>query len=991
MIMKQTQLRSQLQSMLTKLFGGFMKQRFHRRSVFIFILLFILSLIFSPIIAYSQSSSDAVLLTSHLEVSQVSESNLIERAKSLYSQQQFEKAAEAWQEAVIFFTEQGEPLNQAIALSNLSLAYQKIGQWDEANQAITQSLFLLEQLPETPEKTQVYAQALDIKGSLELAKGNPKAALKAWEKAFEIYQNTGDLTGSNQNQINQVQALRVLGYYNRAEDVLEQMVKRLEIQPDSAEKAITFVSLGDIFRVMGKPKESQENLDKGKKLAKKLDFPEVQAAALISLGNLARSKIPFNTRESGKETQQSEQYQEAQNYYQKAVDVATSTTIKIKAQLNQLNLKVVTQDWTDINKLQANIREKLKQVPQNQATIYSKLNLVQSLMCFAEAGSSPDERKDFSPLLQPCFLTAEDAKSFEENNSISVSWEEIRNLTLEAVEDAEHLKNTHAQAYALGYLGATSQQERNFDQAEKYTREALKLKSISSYEAGEITYLLQWQLGRLKKAQKDTDIDPGRIYNIALQTQLESLPPEKNNAELDIIKIYDVAFKTLSSLRRDLLAISPDVRYSFRDSIEPLYREYVDLLLKREEPIQENLKQARQIIEALQLAEVNDFFQDACTEAIPQKIDSVVDNIKTPTTVIYPIVLEDRIEVILKLPGKDNLEHYRTTEEIQIEKFKQMIDEKFRANLSSNPNREKDRGEREKKKKEFLDYSSKIYEWLIRPAEDKQILSKDTTLVFVLDGSLRKIPMAALYDSVKKEYLIEKYAIALAPGLQLLSPKPFSEINLNVLLAGVGEGQTLKVRKKPFEPLPQVEQELNDLQALLSPNNPTLLNQDFSVSNLESQLDQTDLTVVHIATHGVFDSNLDDSYIVAWEKELTAREIDRILREQRSDQSVPIELLTLSACDTAEGDDRAILGIAGVAVRAGARSTIASLWKVNDSSTAEFMRLLYEELLTANEIGTVNKAKALQKVQLDFLTKYPDKDWKQPYYWAPFVLIGNWF
>lgn len=936
-MMKPTQLWNRLRSILKNLFWIFIKQRFHQRSLLIFILLFIVSLICSPVIVSSQS---------HPGLAQVSESNLVEKAQSLYTEQQFDQAATVWQKAVIFFTEQKDPFNLAIALSNLSLTYQKQGKWDEATQAITQSFFILQQLEETPETNKVYAQALDIQGSLELAKGHPKAALEAWEKAFEIYQTTGDLTRSNQNQINQVQALRVLGYYNRAEDILEQMTQRLEIQKNSDEKAITFVSLGDILRVMGKPKEAQKNLENGKNLAKKRKLPEVQAAALISLGNLARSQASVNKPEF---------YEEAYDYYQEAFEISKSKITKIQAKLNQLSLFIIDQelaeikDFSNLNNLKEEIIDKLKKVPQNQATIYSKLNLVQSLMCFAEAGSSPDERQDFSPLLQTCFPIAEDAQSSEENNLISVSWEEIRNLTIEAVEDAERLKNTHAQAYALGYIGATYQQTQNFDQAEKYTREALELESISSYESGEITYLLQWQLGRLQKA--------------------------KNDAELDPKKAYDVAFQTLSSLRRDLLAISSDVRYSFRDSIEPLYREYVDLLLKPDKPSLENLKQARIVIEALQLAEVNDFFQDACTEARPKEIDTVVDNLKTPTTVIYPIVLEDRIEVILKLPGQDNFYHYRT--KIKKQEVQTTINS-FRRSLA-NP-------------VERSDESKMVYEWLIRPAENENKLPEDTTLVFVLDGVLRKIPMAVLYDSVEEKYLIEKYAIALAPGLQLLSPEPFSEINLNVLLAGVGEGQTLKIGEEPeeFDPLPQVEQELNALQTLLSLNNPLLLNEDFSISKLESQLEQTDLTVVHIATHGVFGSNLDDSFIVAWQKELTAREIDRILREQRSEQSVPIELLTLSACDTAEGDDRAILGIAGVAVRAGARSTIASLWKVNDASTAEFMRLLYEELLKANETGTLDKAKALQKVQLDFLTQYPDKDWERPYYWAPFVLIGNW-
>ncbi|MEA5498390.1 CHAT domain-containing protein [Limnoraphis robusta] len=421
----------------------------------------------------------------------------------------------------------------------------------------------------------------------------------------------------------------------------------------------------------------------------------------------------------------------------------------------------------------------------------------------------------------------------------------------------------------------------------------------------------------------------------------------------------------------------------------------VDLLLKPEKPSLDNLKQARTVIEALQLAEINDFFQDACTEARPQEIDTVVDTITAPTTIIYPIILDDRIEVILKLPGDDNFFHYRRA--VKRQEVEQIINEGLGAYLSSNPALKEDASEQErvrseKAEKTFLDDSSTLYDWLIRPAEEQQKLSEGTTLVFVLDGALRSIPMAALYDSKAEKYLIEKYAIALAPGLQLLSPEPFSKISLNALLAGVSQEQTIEFREEneSFDPLPQVEEELNDLQTLLPLSNSPLFNENFSILNLENQLLQTDLTILHIATHGQFGSNLDESFVVAWKELLTARKIDRILREQRSDRAIPIELLTLSACETAEGDDQAILGIAGVAVRAGVRSTIATLWKVNDRSTAEFMKRLYQELLKANETGTVNKAKALQTVQLEFFKNSPNENWKLPHYWAPFVLIGNW-
>ncbi|MFZ1026997.1 MAG: tetratricopeptide repeat protein [Limnoraphis robusta] len=417
--MKPIKFWNKLRSKLTTVFGIFVKQRFHRRSTGIAILLFIFSLSFSPIIARSQSHPDIVFFNSYPEVAQVYEPNLVEQAKSFYTQQQFDQAAVAWKQAVIFFAEQKDPLNQAIALSNLSLTYQQLGRWNEATQAINRSLDLLQRLEKNQETAPVLAQTLDIQGSLELAKGNPQAALDAWKRAFKIYQDTGNLTHITQNQINQAQAWQTLGRYNRAEEILEQTAKHLESQPYSAEKAIAFVSLGDIFRVIGNPDESQIYLENGQEIAKKLNLPEVQAAALMSLGNFTRSQNRFNDPELN---------QKAQKYYQDALEIAAYKTTQIQAQLNQLNLSVVTQDWNKVNDLQAIIRQQLKQVPQNTATIYGKLNLVQNLMCFAEAETDPAQRKNFSPLLQSCFSGEYNASNSEENNFNPVSWQEIRTL-----------------------------------------------------------------------------------------------------------------------------------------------------------------------------------------------------------------------------------------------------------------------------------------------------------------------------------------------------------------------------------------------------------------------------------------------------------------------------------------------------------------------------------------------------------------------------------
>ncbi|MEL6502431.1 MAG: CHAT domain-containing protein, partial [Cyanobacteria bacterium J06623_1] len=115
-------------------------------------------------------------------------------------------------------------------------------------------------------------------------------------------------------------------------------------------------------------------------------------------------------------------------------------------------------------------------------------------------------------------------------------------------------------------------------------------------------------------------------------------------------------------------------------------------------------------------------------------------------------------------------------------------------------------------------------------------------------------------------------------------------------------------------------------------------------------------------------------------------QFDNLLRAGSLRRSKPIELLVLSACNTAQGDNEAILGLAGVAVRAGARSTIATLWSADDEATANLMGKFYTNLSQDNEIS---KARALRQAQLQLLAE-SDSQYRHPFYWAPFVLVGNW-
>ncbi|MEO1184091.1 MAG: CHAT domain-containing protein, partial [Cyanobacteria bacterium J06636_27] len=276
------------------------------------------------------------------------------------------------------------------------------------------------------------------------------------------------------------------------------------------------------------------------------------------------------------------------------------------------------------------------------------------------------------------------------------------------------------------------------------------------------------------------------------------------------------------------------------------------------------------------------------------------------------------------------------------------------------------------------EYSQTVYQWLIKPLE--QQLEKNQaveTLVFVLDTELRNIPMAVLYDQNNKEYLVEKkYALSVLPTSQLFNLRPSSE-KLKILAGGISEA--LEVENLQFESI-NAKEELNQISELASTQ--SLLNQQFNQKALQQKLKNEDFSVLHLATHGNFSSDPEQTYILAYNELLRPNDINRLLSGENQ-QSNRIELLVLSACQTANGDNRATLGLAGLAVRAGADSTLATLWKVNDEFTIKLIKRFYQELNTG-----VSKAEALHRAQksLVFTGKYRN----EPYDWGAYVLVGNW-
>ena len=913
-------------------------------------------IVVSPVLATVPINSAVPSLAGSL----VQTESLVQQGKTFYDAGQFSEAIKVLQQAVAAFKANGDELRQAMTLSNLSLAYQQLGQWAEAEQAIASSLSLLgysdrgreaeEQGRNSNPKSkiqnlEILAQSLDVQGRLQLARGQAESALTTWRQAADIYTKIADFSGLTRNRINSAQAMQALGLYRQAEKMLKEVNKILQQQPDSALKATGLRSLGNVFRVVGNLTESRKILAQSLEVAKRSPSPQLISDTLLSLGNTARAQQDTSA---------------ALSFYQQAATTSTLAT-RIQAQLNQLSLLLETKQWKDAQALLPLIQPQIANLPPSRTAVYTRINFAQSLMKLGTQESGVVETRYIASLQESEEKLGRQGdrveNSFLAHSSHAPSSLFVAQLLATAVQQARDLQDQRAISYALGHLGGLYEQTQQWDEARELTQQALLV--AQSIESSDIAYLWQWQLGRLLKKQGN-------------------IPAA--------IAAYTEAVNNLRFLRNDLVAVNPEVQFSFRDQVEPVYRQLVDLLLQSPHPSspqrtpnpplsrgdqggisQENLQIARNTIESLQLAELENFFRSACLDAKPELIDFVVDNEDRTAAIIYPIILSDRLEVILKLPTQEQLRHYVTRKSQQevedtLEQLQQYLKEPDRSN-------------------DVKELSQQVYSWLIQPLEPELEKMKVKTLVFVLDGALRNIPMAVLYNSKQQQYLIEKYAIALAPGLQLLEPRPLQRQRLNALTAGLSEERQIEGRE--FPKLESVRMELNQIESEVSKSE-ELLNQDFTKTNLQNQINSANFSIVHMATHGQFSSNLEETFILTWEQLLKINDLDNLLRTSDTSRSA-IELLVLSACETAAGDKRAALGLAGIAVRAGARSTLATLWSVDDQSTAEFMSEFYRQLTNSN----MTKAEALQRAQLA-LWNNKSQDWKLPYFWASYVLVGNW-
>jgi len=867
-------------------------------------------------------------------------SQLVQQGVDSYQTGNYQNALKNWQQALKIYEQNKNQAKAAIVLENLARTYQQLGQselaigyWERVIAYYRQHQVWQKVGRLMTEQAQVYSAAGQPRKGLFLLCRPPNVDEDVDQKsgcvkgsALQIAQTHQDREGEAAAIGSLGNAYRLVGNYERAIECLQavsgivERSERKNLQTSRECKREVASEKGDDSVIQAYRFSALNNLG---------NVYTSRAQRFETFGRSAEIRGAQDKAESLKQEATANR-QAAQDYFQKSLELASDPQLQMQVLLNliQLNGQTQASKLAGSENIMQQALNLLDQLPNSRHKVYAAIRLANEE---SAAGKSAPKVAQCSQRL------LEEARAEE--------------LLKQSISIAQSLGDRRAQSFALGELGHIYECRQDYAQALSYTDRA-RLAANQNLQAQDSLYLWEWQAGRIF---------------------------EKQGKNSEALAAYKRAITILQEIRDELLSVERELQFDFRDAIEPLYREFASLNLELAESLspqsqtyQNELNAALTAIDSLKLAELQDYFGDDCilTTFETQQTDRLLQQ---DTAVFSSIVLNNRTAIVANFPTQKKfawIDVDRATLRKEIENFQRGLLDRSSIFYGDTPNQKPQ--------------AKKLYDWIVAPFDSDLEKAQIKTLVFIQDGILRSIPMAALYDGQK--FLVQKYAIATTPSLSLTNPRAFSAEDLQLLALGLTK--PVEVDGETFPALANVKGEIESITARF-PNSKSFLDSNFTQQSLQTELNQTLYPIVHIATHGRFGTVPEDTFLVTGSNQkLTITQLeDDIRRVSRGSDSV--ELLTLTACETAVGDERAVLGLAGIAARAGVKSTLASLWSIQDEST----RILVDKFYGRLQSGA-SKTQALQSAQLELIeaetTKAINDDYAHPYYWAPFILIGNW-
>ena len=625
------------------------------------------------------------------------------------------------------------------------MIYLKTNQLTATEKSLQQIFSQINTIKNSENYNKIYNFVLEIQGQLELEQGKTEIALQTWRESSNRAYERGDLDRFIYAKSKQIEILQTLGLYAQTRPILEELATKLAIAPDNLTTAQAWKSLANISVKLGNFKQATNYIEKALQIAKSKDDREVIADILSSQGNIEYLKYRRQFDLGNRLSPSLSDIDQYIKYYRESASLTANESLQITAKLGQLsfltyvyqklaldenNRRLSNNILVQIDELINTIEPQINNFPLRKKIISQRLNLSDKLIQL--------KPKKYQAII-------------------------LSQLT-KVIQESEQLNYQRGKSEALGKLGRIYQLSGQLSEATQLTQQALYLSE--TIQAPELTYQWQWQLGR--------------IY-------------QQTNQRQKAIAAYTGAVYNLKSLRRELLGINSELEFNFRENIEPVYRELVDIILQGN-PNEAEVKLARQTIDDLQIAELDNYFQEACLNVQENKLEDIIDN---QTAIIYPILLNNRIEVIVSWQGKTK--HYtHIIEQNQIENKIQTLVIDLNNIATQTP----------------LNQSlQELYNYILQPISSELALAQIENLVFIPDGALKNIPFSALYDG--QQYLIENYNVSIAPSLNLVELETVAQKENKALLAGLGTENPNNEETAFFDPLVNVETELNSIQKLI--------------------------------------------------------------------------------------------------------------------------------------------------------------------------------
>jgi CHAT domain-containing protein/uncharacterized protein HemY len=917
---------------------------------------------------------------------------LLQQAVQQYRQSQFREALRNLEQALVIYREIGDRKGEGGTLMGIGNVYNNLGEYPKALDFYQQALAIRRQVGDKAGE----GGTLNNIGAVYNYLGEYPKALDFYQQALAIRRQVGDKAGEGTTLSNIGIVYRNLAEYPKALDFYQQALAILRQVGDKAGEGGTLSNIGSVYRNLGQYPKALEFYQQALAIRRQVGDKAGEGGTLSNIGSVYRNLG---------------QYPKALEFYQQALAIRREVGDKAGEGTSLGNIGSVYSSLGQYPKALEFYQQSLAIVREigdkagegtslgNIGSVYSSLGQYpkaldfyqQSLAIRREVGDKAGEGTIFHNLGNVYNNLGEYPKALEFYQQAlaivrEVGNKDVEGTTLHNIGFTLNKQNQPELAIVF-YKQSVNVIETIRQDLRKLPQEQQKsyTETVASTYRG-LANLLLGQ-GRILEAQQVLELlklQEIRDYTRNAKASNQTSGIDLNSTEEQIIKTHGslIAFgqKVTECRKTQCSELS-----QLNDQLQALTTQYNQSIATLKQIIANRRAADEKVLDP------NDFGRKA-REIIAAQPGTVL---------IYPFVVEDKTWLLLAAEGG-------VLKSVEVPVSRKQLGEtvlKFRQLLQRPTSNIQ----------ELKATSKQLYDWLIKPLESEiKGNKKVTNLVFSLDRVTRYIPMAALFDGEK--YLIENYSVStiLSAGLTDVSNRlPPGTANTPVLGLGLSNAVA------GFNPLPNV---LAEVDMVVRENDAdkngiypglAFLNNAFNWQILRDRL--SGKKILHIATHGEFVAGKpEDSYLLLGTGEKLA--IPQI-KDLVSFGLTDVHLVVLSACETALGGADAegleISGISAYFLEGGAKAAIASLWLVNDASTSLLMQSFYNQLANNTAESRITKAEALRNAQLSFLrgnnqTGTSEESratvvlvlkpgtranfgsrFSHPYYWAPFVLIGN--